>query len=71
MKILLFGEFSGLFTCLKEGLVALGHDVFLYRMVMDIKIILLISGMIFMCLTTWGVSAPHSIIITCVYIKSY
>lgn len=29
MKILLFGEFSGLFTCLKEGLVALGHDVFL------------------------------------------
>lgn len=29
MKILLFGEFSGLFTSLKEGLVAEGHDVFL------------------------------------------
>ena len=28
MKILLFGEFSGLFTCLKEGLVALGHEVY-------------------------------------------
>lgn len=27
MKILLFGEFSGLFTCLREGLVALGHEV--------------------------------------------
>lgn len=29
MKILLFGEFSGLFNCLKDGLLALGHDVFL------------------------------------------
>lgn len=29
MKILLFGEYSGFFNCLKEGLVALGHDVFL------------------------------------------
>lgn len=29
MKILLFGEFSGLFTCLKEGLEAIGHEVFL------------------------------------------
>lgn len=29
MKILLFGEYSGLFNCLKDGLVALGHDVFL------------------------------------------
>lgn len=28
MKILLFGEFSGLFTCLKRGLEELGHDVF-------------------------------------------
>lgn len=28
MKILLFGEFSGLFTCLKRGLVELGHEVF-------------------------------------------
>jgi len=28
MKILLFGEFSGLFTCLKRGLDELGHDVF-------------------------------------------
>lgn len=28
MKILLFGEFSGLFTCLKRGLIELGHDVF-------------------------------------------
>lgn len=28
MRILLFGEFSGLFTNLKEGLVAEGHDVF-------------------------------------------
>ena len=27
MKILLFGEYSGLFNCLKEGLVALGHEV--------------------------------------------
>lgn len=29
MKILLFGEFSGYFNCLKKGLQALGHDVFL------------------------------------------
>ena len=29
MKILLFGEFSGLFNCLKDGLAILGHDVFL------------------------------------------
>ncbi len=29
MKILLFGEYSGLFNCLKDGLVANGHDVFL------------------------------------------
>ena len=29
MRILLFGEFSGLFNCLKEGLVALGHEVYL------------------------------------------
>ncbi len=28
MKILLFGEFSGLFTCLKKGLVELGHEVY-------------------------------------------
>jgi len=28
MKILLFGEFSGLFTCLKKGLVEIGHEVF-------------------------------------------
>lgn len=27
MKILLFGEFSGLFNCLRDGLVELGHDV--------------------------------------------
>ena len=27
MKILLFGEFSGLFTCLKRGLEELGHEV--------------------------------------------
>lgn len=30
MKILLFGEFSGLFNCLRDGLVALGHDVFMF-----------------------------------------
>ena len=29
MKILLFGEFSGLYNSLKEGLVAEGHDVYL------------------------------------------
>lgn len=29
MKILLFGEYSGLFNCLKDGLIHLGHDVFL------------------------------------------
>lgn len=29
MKILLFGEFSGFFNCLKDGLMALGHEVFL------------------------------------------
>lgn len=29
MKILLFGEYSGFFNCLKDGLVVLGHDVFL------------------------------------------
>lgn len=29
MRILLFGEFSGLFNCLKDGLKALGHEVFL------------------------------------------
>lgn len=28
MKILLFGEFSGLFSCLKRGLVELGHEVY-------------------------------------------
>lgn len=27
MNILLFGEYSGLFNCLKDGLVAIGHDV--------------------------------------------
>lgn len=29
MKILLFGEFSGYFNCLKKGFQALGHEVFL------------------------------------------
>ena len=29
MKILLFGEYSGFFNCLKDGLISLGHDVFL------------------------------------------
>ena len=29
MKILLFGEYSGLANCLKDGFVALGHEVFL------------------------------------------
>jgi hypothetical protein len=29
MRILLFGEYSGFFNCLKDGLVSLGHDVFL------------------------------------------
>lgn len=29
MRILLFGEFSGFFNCLKDGLIALGHEVFL------------------------------------------
>lgn len=29
MKVLLFGEYSGFFNCLKDGLIALGHDVFL------------------------------------------
>lgn len=29
MRILLFGEYSGFFNCLKDGLIALGHDVFL------------------------------------------
>lgn len=29
MRILLFGEFSGLFNCLKEGLEAIGHEVYL------------------------------------------
>ena len=29
MRILLFGEYSGFFNCLKDGLKALGHDVFL------------------------------------------
>lgn len=29
MRILLFGEYSGFFNCLKDGLVALGHEVFL------------------------------------------
>lgn len=29
MKILLFGEYSGLFNCLKDGLIKLGHQVFL------------------------------------------
>lgn len=29
MKILLFGEFSGFFNCLKDGLTAIGHEVFL------------------------------------------
>lgn len=29
MRILLFGEYSNLFNCIKDGLVALGHEVFL------------------------------------------
>lgn len=29
MKILLFGEYSGFFNCLKDGLLQLGHNVFL------------------------------------------
>lgn len=29
MKILLFGEYSGLFNCLRDGLVEAGHEVFL------------------------------------------
>lgn len=29
MKVLLVGEYSGLFNCLKEGLVELGHEVYL------------------------------------------
>lgn len=29
MRILLVGEYSGLFNCLKDGLIALGHEVFL------------------------------------------
>lgn len=29
MKILLFGEFSGLFNCLRDGLVENGHEVFM------------------------------------------
>lgn len=29
MRILLFGEFSGLFNCLKDGLQAIGHEVYL------------------------------------------
>ena len=29
MRILLFGEFSGLFNCLKDGLKTLGHEAFL------------------------------------------
>lgn len=29
MKILLFGEFSGFFNCLRDGLVEAGHDVFM------------------------------------------
>lgn len=29
MKILLFGEYSGLANCMKDGFVALGHEVFL------------------------------------------
>ncbi len=29
MRILLFGEYSGFFNCLKDGLVKLGHEVFL------------------------------------------
>lgn len=29
MRILLFGEFSGLFNCLKDGLEAIGHEVYL------------------------------------------
>lgn len=29
MKILLFGEYSGFFNCLKDGFLALGHDVFM------------------------------------------
>lgn len=44
MKILLFGEFSGFFNCLKDGLMALGHEVFLLAMEMGGKIILLILG---------------------------
>lgn len=30
MKILLFGEFSGLFNCLRDGLVTQGHEVFMF-----------------------------------------
>lgn len=29
MKILLFGEYSGFFNCLKDGFAALGHEVFM------------------------------------------
>lgn len=29
MRILLFGEYSGFFTCLRDGLVELGHEVFM------------------------------------------
>lgn len=29
MRILLIGEYSGLFNCLKDGLLSIGHDVFL------------------------------------------
>jgi len=29
MKILLLGEYSGLFNCLKDGFISLGHEVFL------------------------------------------
>lgn len=29
MRILLFGEYSGLFNCLKDGFLELGHEIFL------------------------------------------
>lgn len=29
MRILLFGEYSNLFNCIKDGLLELGHEVYL------------------------------------------
>ena len=45
MRILLFGEFSGLFNCLKEGLVHWGMKYIWSLMVMALKIILLTLDM--------------------------